>query len=74
MKEIPENEKEEVRNILRSWNYTGEELEDVARHIFNNPKATLELMMSHELRLAPVEKSDALRSFFLLVLQLSWGP
>jgi len=66
MTEIPENEKDEVRNIFRSWGYEGEELEDLAQRIFKNPRATLELMMSYELKLAPVEKSDALRSFFVV--------
>jgi predicted membrane protein (TIGR00267 family) len=66
MKEIPENEKEEVRNIFRSWGYKGEDLEDLSQRIFKNPKAMLELMMSYELKLAPVEKSEAIRSFFIV--------
>jgi VIT1/CCC1 family predicted Fe2+/Mn2+ transporter len=73
MKVIPENEKEEVKNILRSWGYECEELEDLAQRIFKNPKATLELMMSYELKLAPVEKSDALRSFFIVGFSAVFG-
>jgi vacuolar iron transporter family protein len=66
MKDVPEIEKEEVRQIFRRWGYEGNELEDLTDHIIKNPKATLDLMMSYELDLAPVEKSEARRSAFIV--------
>jgi hypothetical protein len=59
MKDVPENEKEEVKQIFRRWGYEGNELEDLTERIVKNPKATLDLMMSSELHLAPVGKSEA---------------
>jgi vacuolar iron transporter family protein len=66
MKDVPEIEREEVRQIFRRWGYEGNELEDLTDHIVKNPKATLDLMMSYELDLAPVEKSEAGRSAFIV--------
>lgn len=64
MKDLPEIEKEEVRSErnLQTWGYEGNELEDLTEHIVKNPKAMLDLMMSYELYLAPVSKSEARRS------------
>jgi VIT1/CCC1 family predicted Fe2+/Mn2+ transporter len=62
MKDVPEIEREEVEGIFRRWGYEGKELENLTRLIVRNPKAMLDLMMSYELDLAPVGKSEALRS------------
>lgn len=66
MKDVPEIEREEVRGIFRRWGYEGNELEDLTEHIVKNPKAMLDLMMSYELDLAQVEKSEARRSAFIV--------
>jgi predicted membrane protein (TIGR00267 family) len=66
MKDVPEIEVEEVRGIFRRWGYEGNELEDLTEHIVKNPKAMLDLMMSYELDLALVDKSEALRSAFIV--------
>jgi VIT1/CCC1 family predicted Fe2+/Mn2+ transporter len=62
MKDVPQVELEEVRQIFRRWGYEGKELEDLTQSIAKNPKAMLEFMMSYELDLAPVDKSEARRS------------
>ncbi len=66
MKDVPEEEREEVRQVFRNWGYEGKELEDLTDRIARNPKAMLEFMMSHELDLAPVAKSDPTRSFLIV--------
>jgi VIT1/CCC1 family predicted Fe2+/Mn2+ transporter len=66
MKNVPEIEIEEVRGIFRRWGYEGKELEYLTEHIVKNPKAMLDLMMSYELDLAPVGKSEASRSAFVV--------
>lgn len=66
MKDLPKIEEEEVRQIFRSWGYKGEELEELTGRIVKNPKAMLEFMMSYELDLAPVDKSEARRSFLIV--------
>jgi len=67
MKEVPATEFEEVRDVLKGWGYEGEELETMTTHIASNPKAMLEFMMSFELKLAPVEKNEARRSFLVVL-------
>src|SRR5512136_1274069 len=66
MRDVPEAEREEVREIFRSWDYTGEELEYLTSHIVANPRAMLEFMMSYELDLAPVGEHEARRSFLIV--------
>jgi len=67
MKEVPATEFQEVRDVLSGWGYKGEELETMTNHIASNPKAMLEFMMSFELKLAPVEKDEARRSFTVVL-------
>jgi VIT1/CCC1 family predicted Fe2+/Mn2+ transporter len=66
MKDVPKIELEEVRQIFRHWGYEGKELEDLTESIAKNPKAMLEFMMSYELDLAPVDKSEARRSALIV--------
>lgn len=66
MQEVPDLEKEEVRDILKSWGYNGKELEEFVGRIAANPKAWLEFMMTYELELAPVQAFEPRRSFVLV--------
>ena len=59
MVELPDRERDEVREILARWDFHGQELEDMLERIVAKPKAWLELMMAHELNLAPVDKGAA---------------
>jgi VIT1/CCC1 family predicted Fe2+/Mn2+ transporter len=67
------SEKEQVREILKLWGYKGKELEGMTQRISSNPKATLEFIMSYKKKLAPVEKSEALRSFIVVGLATIFG-
>ena len=64
--ELPEQEKEEVRQILRRWGVPSKELEDILVHITMKPKAWLDIMMAHELNLTPVDEKQAARSAALV--------
>ncbi|HEY4704932.1 MAG TPA: VIT1/CCC1 transporter family protein [Thermoplasmata archaeon] len=66
MKELPDIERQEVREILERWEFHGQELEDFLDRIVAKPKAWLELMMAHELNLAPVDKGQARKSALLV--------
>ena len=66
MKEVPEVERAEVREIFAEWGFEGKELDEVVGHIVSKPKAWLEIMMAHELKLAPVEDAAPLRSAFVV--------
>lgn len=57
MREVPELEREEVRDILRRWGYQGAEVEDMLARIESKPRAWLDLMMAFELNLASVPES-----------------
>lgn len=66
MRELPDIERQEVREILERWDFYGQELEDFLDRIVAKPKAWLELMMAHELNLAPVDRAQARRSAILV--------
>jgi len=62
MKDLPDLERNEVREIF-----------DMVSKITSKPKAWLELMMAHELNLAPVGKTQARRSAILVGLAAILG-
>lgn len=66
MQELPDREKQEIRDIFEKWDFRGEELETIVEKITTKPKAWLELMMAHELNLAPVDKGQARKSAILV--------
>lgn len=66
MRDLPEIEREEVRQILADWGYQGKDLDDILERICANPTAMLEFMMSFELKLAPVDPSAARNSGLLV--------
>jgi predicted membrane protein (TIGR00267 family) len=51
----------------------GKELNELTERIAANPKTMLEFMMSNELSLAPVEKSEARRSFLIVAPSTVFG-
>ncbi|HZY46587.1 MAG TPA: VIT1/CCC1 transporter family protein [Candidatus Bathyarchaeia archaeon] len=73
MKQVPAKELSEVRGILKGWGYDGRTLETMTDGIASNPKAMQEFMMSFELKLAPVEKDEARRSFAVVLSSTIFG-
>lgn len=73
IKEVPETEAQEVREIFQRWGYEGDELEKITSMVVKNPKAWLELMMSHELFLQPVDVSEPRRSFLVVLTSTIFG-
>jgi len=67
IREAPKLERDEVRRVFQSWGYPGERLERATNAIVSNPKAWLAFLMSYELNLEPIDKSEP-RSSFLVVL------
>ena len=66
MQTMPDLERQEVRQILERWDFQGEELEELLQKIVSKPKAWLEIMMAHELNLAPVDPTQARKSAILV--------
>lgn len=73
MREVPQTEKKEVREIFQRWGYEGEELERLTDLISSRPKAWLEFMMSHELQLETVDESEPRRSFLVVLSSTIFG-
>lgn len=66
MRDVPETERAEVREVLAGWGYSGAALDDMLDRICGNPRAMLEFMMSFELKLSPVEEAAARNSAILV--------
>src|SRR5207247_3414901 len=62
MQTMPDLERQEVREILERWDFHGAELEELLEKIVSKPKAWLEIMMAHQLKLAPVHSAQARKS------------
>lgn len=73
IKQTSSTEADEIRGILAGWGYEGTELDEMVGKIVSNPKAMLEFMMSFELRLAPIEKEEARRSFAVVLSSTIFG-
>ncbi|HYB76033.1 MAG TPA: VIT1/CCC1 transporter family protein [Nitrososphaerales archaeon] len=73
MREIPEAERKEVRDIFQKWEYQGEELERLTDLIASKPRAWLEFMMSHELQLESVGESEPRRNFLIVLSSAVFG-
>jgi len=66
MQTMPDLERQEVRQILERWDFHGAELDEILEKIVSKPKAWLEIMMAHELNLAPVDPGQARKSAVLV--------
>jgi VIT1/CCC1 family predicted Fe2+/Mn2+ transporter len=58
---MPHAEEQEVRAIFTAWGFAGDLLERAVAQVIKNEEAWVEVMMRNELKLAPIEASNALR-------------
>jgi VIT1/CCC1 family predicted Fe2+/Mn2+ transporter len=61
IREMPRAEEQEVRAIFTKWGFTGDLLERAVAQVVTNEDAWVDVMMRNELKLAPIEASNALR-------------
>jgi len=73
MREVPQAERDEVREVFQKWGYQDEELERLTDLIASRPKAWLEFMMSHELQLESVDESEPRRNFLVVLSATVFG-
>ncbi|MEM3839257.1 MAG: VIT1/CCC1 transporter family protein [Candidatus Micrarchaeaceae archaeon] len=73
MRNVPDTERQEVRDIVVGWGYRGSTAKKLTDIICSNPKAWLEVMMAFELHISPVEKSAPLRSFIIVLCSTVFG-
>lgn len=57
---IPDGEKEEIRALYENYGFKGEVLREIVEKITSNKDVWLKVMMEQELKLEPVERSDAM--------------
>lgn len=56
---IPQGEKEEIRALYRHLGFSGKVLEEIVEKITSNKETWLKIMMEQELKLAPVDRKEA---------------
>lgn len=73
IKNLPDAERAEVREIYRQWGLQGDALEEVVRQITANEETWLQVMMADELKLQPVDDTKAFRSALVVGLSAMVG-
>ena len=73
MRELPDVERQEVREVFLRWGFEGKELEDAVGHIISKPRSWLEFMMAHELGLAPLDDHQARKSALVVGFAAIFG-
>ncbi len=63
---IPQGEKEEIRALYENYGFKGKILDEIVEKITADPKIWHKVMMEQELKLEPVERSQALSTAFLV--------
>jgi predicted membrane protein (TIGR00267 family) len=66
IREMPEFERAEIKLIFNNWGFTGDLLDRAVEQIMKDERAWVDVMMSNELKLAPVVAGSALRSAFIV--------
>jgi predicted membrane protein (TIGR00267 family) len=61
IREMPDAEEQEVRAIFAGWGFSGDLLERAVAQVTRNEEAWVDVMMRNELKLAPIEASNARR-------------
>ena len=73
IRELPDRERQEIKEIYTKWGLTGDKLDQVVDIICSNEDTWLSVMMAEELHLAPVEESGALKSAAIVGLSAIVG-
>lgn len=73
MRELPDVERQEVREIFQRWGLQGELLEQAVAKVVEDEEAWLDVMMRNELHIAPVEAGRPLRSAIVVGLSAIVG-
>ena len=68
IKEVPEMEREEIRQIYQKWGFSGEQLAQVVKTITANETTWLNVMMSEELHLEPIVTKTVLKTSVIVGL------
>jgi len=73
IKNLPEREVQEVRDIYKAKGFSGKQLEDIVQKITSNEELWLDTMMTEELRMFPDEYENPGRSAFIVGISALLG-
>ena len=66
IKEMPEKEEAEIREVYRAKGFEGKLLEDIVKHIISDDKLWVDRMMKEELELKEVKQKEIWKSSFIV--------
>jgi VIT1/CCC1 family predicted Fe2+/Mn2+ transporter len=66
IKEVPELERDEIRQIFEGWGFEGQLLDEAVEHVAKHEEHWVEIMMAHELQLQPVEEGGLVPTALLV--------
>ncbi len=66
IREVPELEQDEIRQIFEGWGFEGQLLDSAVEHIAKHEEHWVEIMMAHELQLQPVEEGGLVPTALLV--------
>lgn len=66
IRDMPEAEEQEVREVFKAWGFKGDLLEQAVAQVIKDEEAWVDVMMRNELKLAPIESSNAFRAALIV--------
>ena len=66
IREMPDLERQEIREIFQGWSFEGELLDKVVDHVSQHEEHWVDIMMAHELELQPVDNNGLLKTALLV--------
>lgn len=73
VEKVPEIEKEELKRIYQKKGFEGRALEEIVQTISKDKKIWVDIMMTEELKLEPVDSRDVLKSSVVVTIATTVG-
>lgn len=66
IRDMPQAEEQEVRDVFTKWGFKGDLLDQAVAQVIKDEEAWVDVMMRNELKLAPIESSNAFRAALIV--------